>query len=346
VNAGLFIQWLLKWQHLAPGTQLSGEEGLLEVIRQLQGFEIPANAWEREILAKRVTDYDKDTLDRLCFSGQIGWGRLSPHPATLAETNKDSGLPNKKRVIPTSIAPITFFVRGETGWMAIHQQKAEQSDFSRLSHAAKSIYEYIEAKGASFFTDIVRGAGRLGAEVETGLWELVTAGLVTADGFDNLRALIDPRRRLDRRRRLQARYSGGRWSILHPGETLEHAQQMEAVCWMLLKRYGVVFRDLLAREKNLPRWRDLLLALRRLEDRGEIRGGRFIDGFLGEQFALPYAVDSLRAMKKQQPETSEIKIAAADPLNLAGIILPGARVTAAAGKEVVIQALLYNPSDK
>ena len=344
VSPAQFVRWLLTWQHVTPGTQLRGEQGLLEVIRQLQGFEISANAWEQQILARRVVDYDSDMLDRLCLSGAVGWGRLSPHPATLLDANEElinsdaSAMPNKRRVIPTSIAPITFFVREEANWMSGHNRLANAEELTGLSPVAKSILTYLQQRGASFFTDIMRGVDNLKSEVETALWELVAAGLITADGFDNLRALIDPRRRLDKkRRRIGLRYSTGRWSLLHTEDVTNHAEQMEATCWVLLKRYGVVFRDVLAREKTIPRWRELLIAFRRLEDRGEIRGGRFVTGFLGEQFALPYAVDSLRAIRKKESDNELITLAAVDPLNLVGIILPGSRIAAFSGKTVILQ---------
>jgi ATP-dependent Lhr-like helicase len=202
---------------------------------------------------------------------------------------------------------------------------------------------FLRTRGASFFADIVRGAGKLKAEVETGLWELVAAGLVTADGFDNLRALINPKRRSGHGtgKTSRPRHSAGRWSLLHhfEGQLDGHAtnQAVEGVCRMLLARYGVVFRELLARESILPRWRELLIAFRRLEDRGEIRGGRFITTFIGEQFALPIAVESLRAMRSVQPTGEIITISAADPLNLAGIVVPGERVPAISGKHLSFQ---------
>jgi ATP-dependent helicase Lhr and Lhr-like helicase len=158
----------------------------------------------------------------------------------------------------------------------------------------------------------------------------VAVGFITADGFDNLRALIDPKRRAGQGggKSTRPRDSVGRWSLLFAGEAGEHAAQMEAICWMLLKRYGVVFRELLARESILPRWREVLIALRRLEDRGEIRGGRFVSGFVGEQFALPFAVESLRAGRTEPANGEVITVSAADPLNLAGILVPGERVAA------------------
>ena len=194
-------------------------------------------------------------------------------------------------------------------------------------------------RGASFFADIVRGTGKLKAEIETALWELVAAGLLTADGFDNLRSLIDPKRRAGQGsgRTARPRHSAGRWALLHAEEAVDRTRVLESTCWMLLKRYGIVFRDVIARESNLPTWRELLMTFRRLEDRGEIRGGRFIDGFLGEQFALPVAVESVRAMRKLAPANETITISAADPLNLVGILVPGERVPAISGKIVTFR---------
>ena len=194
-------------------------------------------------------------------------------------------------------------------------------------------------RGASFFADIVRGTGHLKAEVETALWELVAAGLVTADGFDNLRALIDPKRRAGHGsgKSARPRHSTGRWSLLHTAPSSDHAATVEATCWMLLRRYGVVFRDLLARESVVPTWRELLIAFRRLEDRGEVRGGRFVAGFIGEQFALPIAVESLRAARHAPLRGETVTISAADPLNLVGVLLPGERVPAVSGRFVILR---------
>ncbi|HKU23009.1 MAG TPA: hypothetical protein VJQ50_18495, partial [Terriglobales bacterium] len=331
VTAAQFMRWLLRWQHIAPGTQTIGERGTLEVLQQLQGFEIPASAWERQVLARRIANYDPKVLDQLCLTGAVGWGRLSPHPATLEDSAE-----GKRRVIPTSVAPITFYVREEADWLPPH---TDHQDGRGLSHGARQVLEFLRQHGASFFADIVRGTDKLKAEIETSLWELVAAGLVTADGFDNLRALIDPKRRSGQGsgRMNRPRHSSGRWALLYPGEAAERTRQVEAACWMLLRRYGVVFRDLLAREAIVPKWRELAMAFRRLEDRGEVRGGRFIGGFLGEQFALPVAVESLRAMRKTEPSGESITISAADPLNLVGIIVPGERVPAISGKTVTFR---------
>jgi ATP-dependent Lhr-like helicase len=235
-------------------------------------------------------------------------------------------------VVPTSVAPITFFVREEADWML--PRRPEEDEGTGLSHGARELLGYLRQRGASFFADLVRGTGRLKAEVETALWELVAAGLVTADGFDNLRALIDPKRRSGHGagRVARPRHSTGRWSLLYAGENTERVRAVEATCRMLLQRYGVVFRDLLARETIVPKWRELLDAFRRLEARGEVRGGRFVSGFLGEQFALPVAVDSLRATRKMEPSGETVTVSAADPLNLVGILVPGERVPAVSGR--------------
>jgi ATP-dependent Lhr-like helicase len=353
VTASQFMNWLLRWQHLAPGTQVRGEHGTLEVIRQLQGFEIPASAWERFVLARRISDYDPAHLDQLCLAGVVGWGRLSPHPATLEVTgSNENGRDTRRRVIPTRVAPIAFFVREDADWLRPHHPGAEDSATSFLSPVAQSLLELLKHRGALFFPDMVRATGRLKAEIETGLWELVAAGLVTADGFENLRALVTPKglssggvgKGIGKVRR--PRHAPGRWSLLHT-EGADRDRSVESCCWMLLRRYGVVFRDLLTRETNLPRWRELQIGYRRLEDRGEVRGGRFVDGFVGEQFALPVAVESLRAHRKlpQNAPGERVIIAAADPLNLVGIIVPGERIPAISGRSVTFRDGVWEADD-
>jgi ATP-dependent Lhr-like helicase len=343
VTSAQFMRWLLRWQRLAPGSQMQGERATLEVLKQLQGFEIPANAWERHVLSRRIANYDPKWLDQLCLTGAVGWGRLSPHPATVdygpdPKSAVDSEAPKKKRrVIPTSVAPITFFVREDADWMSPRNPQTADPSSRGLSEGALQVMEFLRHRGASFFADIVRGTEKLKSEIETALWELVAAGVVTADGFDNLRSLIDPKRRAGQGngRTARPRHSSGRWALLYTDQIVERNRAVEATCWMLLKRYGVVFRDVLARETNLPKWRELQVAFRRLEDRGEIRGGRFVDGFIGEQFALPVALESLRAARKIQPEDGQVvTISAADPLNLVGILVPGERVPSISGRTV------------
>ena len=368
VTAAQFMNWLLRWQHIASGTQVRGEHGTLEVIRQLQGFEIPANTWERFVLGRRIADYDPAYLDQLCLAGAVGWGRLSPHPATLEAMDRSDGsgfVPTSsehsiaseqppqriRRVIPTRVAPIAFFVREEADWMRPHHPGAEDSATSFLSPVARELLELMKQRGALFFPDMVRATERLKAEVETGLWELVAAGLVTADGFENLRALVTPKTssssaigssRLAMAKMRRPRHAPGRWSLLH-SEGADRDRHVESCCWMLLRRYGVVFRDLLTRETNLPRWRELQIGFRRLEDRGEVRGGRFVDGFQGEQFALPVAVESLRANRKLPMNGERVVIAAADPLNLVGIIVPGERIPAISGRSVTFRDGVWEP---
>jgi ATP-dependent Lhr-like helicase len=345
-----FLRWLLRWQHVAPGSQLVGERGLLEALHQLQGFEIPANAWERQVLARRMREYDPAALDRLSLTGAIGWGRLSPHPATVEHSAGRS-----RRVIPTSVAPITFFVREEADWMQPRRHGDEEEQEHGLSAVAREILGFLRRRGASFFTDVVRGTGKLKSEVETGLWELVAAGFVTADGFDNLRSLIDPKRRAGQGhgKTSRPRHAPGRWALLYVGDGLEGSESQrqerraEATCWMLLRRYGVVFRELLARESGLPRWRELQVAFRRLEDRGEIRGGRFVSGFIGEQFALPLAVESVREIGRAPTMGEMVTVSAADPLNLVGIVVPGERVPAISGRTVTYRdGVAYEPQEE
>jgi ATP-dependent helicase Lhr and Lhr-like helicase len=323
VTAAQFMRWLFRWQHIAPGTQLLGERGTLEALHQLQGYEAPANMWEHHILSRRVAAYDPKNLDQLCLSGAVGWGRLSPHPAILIDSSERG-----RRVTPTSVAPITFFARDDAEWMSPPHSELSAEAQPGLSPAARSVLQFLKERGASFFADIVRGTRKLKAEVETALWELVAVGFITADGFDNLRALIDPKRRAGQGhgRLARPRDSVGRWSLLFHGDSGDPNARMEAICWMLLKRYGVVFRELLTRESILPRWRELLITFRRLEDRGEIRGGRFVSGFVGEQFALPVAVESLRASRNEPATAQIVTISSADPLNLSGIIVPGEKI--------------------
>jgi len=330
-TAADFMRFLTRWQHMARGTQLHGVDGVFHILKQLQGFEIPASAWETVVLPRRVVDYDPELLDRLCLSGEIAWGRLSPHKAF------DPDSPTK-RVRPTSIAPIAIFRREDFSMLA-----AERAE-TPLSHPANDVLEALKKRGACFFVDLVKSSGRLAAEVEEALWELVAAGLVTADGFDNLRALIDPKRRSGegRGRMNRPRHSAGRWALLDQAEP--GTNNVEFFAKQLLDRWGVVFRDLLAREPLAPAWRDLLVTYRRMEARGEIRGGRFISGFVGEQFARPEAVDMLRLVRRSPQMGEEVEVALADPLNLTGIVIPGPRSSAQTLGFIMIGPDMNEPS--
>jgi ATP-dependent Lhr-like helicase len=320
VTAAQFQRFLLRWQHLVPLSRLHGVDGTLQIIKQLQGYEISAAAWEADVLSRRVARYEPEFLDQLCLSGEVMWARLSPHPAFEAA--------EPRRVRPTRTAPIAIFLRESADWLAAPDPDRKTPAFS---HAAREVLTQIEQRGASFFADLVRSTGRLASEVEDGLWELVAAGLVTADGFENLRSLVDPKRRRGegRGRFARPRHAAGRWALVrHPEARVSTDARAVAFADQLLGRWGVLFRDLLAREALAPPWRDLLPVLRRKEAQGEIRGGRFVSGFSGEQFARPEALDLLRAIRRSATETDEpLDVSNADPLNLAGIILPGPRVS-------------------
>jgi len=319
VTSADFMRFLGRWQHLAPGTQLHGADGLFQVLRQLQGYEISAAAWESNVLPRRVADYDPELLDRLCLSGEIMWGRLSPHPALETEGGR--------RVRPTRVAPLALFLRED----AKRLLSPAPNQLPLLSHPARDVFVALESHGASFFNELVRATGRLASEVEDGLWELVAAGLVTGDGFENVRALIDPKRRRGegRGRSARPRHAAGRWALLvRESNRAEVATDIEFFATQLLDRWGVVFRDVLSRETLSPAWRDLLQVYRRMEARGEIRGGRFVSGFVGEQFARPEALDLLRHLRRSAKTGEQLEIAPADPLNLSGIVLPGPRTGA------------------
>jgi ATP-dependent Lhr-like helicase len=360
VTAAEFMRFLFQWQHVSPGSRLHGEAGLLGIIAQLSGFEAAASAWEPHLLRTRLAKYEPELLDRLCLSGAVSWGRLSPHPR-LAHV----GELERRRIIPTSVAPISIFPREESEWLrdVFHDDVVSNGPdpFARLSSVAQDLRRTLHERGASFFADLVRMTNHLSTEVEEGLWELVAAGLVTADGFDNLRALMDPRRRRaeGRERSRRPRHSAGRWALLRQAAghqpsaissepvasvtsrlTPYASRSIEPVARQLLRRYGVVFRDLLGREALALSWRDLLVQYRRMELQGEIRGGRFVSGFTGEQFSLPEAVESLRAVRKRNESgaaSHDIKLSASDPLNLAGVILPGPRVPAVPSNFVVFR---------
>jgi ATP-dependent Lhr-like helicase len=343
VAPAVYMRWLLQWQHLAPQTQLSGEEGVFEALRQLEGFEAPAIEWERTLLPARVANYDPRWLDALCLSGAVGWGRISPHPAWSAG---DGVAP--RRVIPTNAAPITFYIRETADWLphALARQSIEEERLAAaLSPNTLQLRTLLRQRGACFANDIQRIANLTRQQTQHALWELATAGLAAADGFDQLRACMDPRRKATTTESLgkrPARNSAGRWSLLteelHAAPTVfEQARRadaaIESFARQLLARYGILFRDVVTRESNAPKWRELLNILRRLEARGEIRGGRFISGFAGEQYAFPEAMESLRAGRSRDC-SAIVPVSATDPMNLAGIVIPGDRIAAVPGKQI------------
>jgi ATP-dependent helicase Lhr and Lhr-like helicase len=311
VTSAQFMRFLCRWQHLTPGTQLHGVDGLFQILRQLQGYEVSAATWESFVLPRRVAGYEPEWLDRLCLSGEIAWGRVSPHPAFESD--------GARRVRPTRVAPVAIFLREDAAALL-----PPAGQMPALSHPARDVLTALEARGALFFHELLRSTGRLASEVEDGLWELVAAGLVTADGFENLRSLIDPKRRRGegRGRFARPRHAAGRWALL---DRREQEPGSEFLAKQFLDRWGVVFRDMLAHETLAPPWRDLLQIYRRMEARGEIRGGRFVSGYVGEQFARPEAVDVLRHLRRSGEHADPIEIAPSDPLNLTGVVLPGPR---------------------
>ena len=311
VPTATYVAFLQRWQHVAPTSRLHGIDGTLQIVKQLEGYEIPAAAWEASILPARIAGYRPEYLDRLCYAGDVMWGRLTPHPA-LEAGSEQSG-----RVRPTKLAPIALLLRANAEELIVRREGV-----CGLSHAALETLAEIERLRAPFFAEILRAGKRLPSEVEEALWQLVAAGLVTADGFDALRSLSDAKRRLgEKGLRARPRSSSGRWTLL-----LGSLERIEAETFArrLLARWGVLFRDVIARESLAPPWRELLAVLRRMEARGEIRGGRFVAGFVGEQFALPEAIETLRSVRRTGGEPEPLAPSAYDPLHLTGIILPGA----------------------
>ena len=359
VRARDFMRFLFAWQRVAPGEQAEGPASLAGLLGQLEGFEVPAGAWESEILPARLLQYDPVWLDTLCLSGRVAWGRLSP-PGGGPRVSPRSG--------PIRSTPIALVTRPNLDlWEALapgaNPPDLELSSAARLTHAA------LHRDGASFFGDLARATRLLDSQLEDALGELAAWGLVTADSFTGLRALLVPssRRRPGKGAKRRGRTAifgmenAGRWSLVRAssdgllegdaervdapasgGRVPENGRQLasnvvEAAAEIYLRRYGLVFRRLLTREATAPPWRDLVRVYRRMEARGEIRGGRFVAGFQGEQFALPEAVGRLRKIRRQKDEAL-ISLSGADPLNLVGIVTPGSRVAALTDNRVLYRA--------
>jgi ATP-dependent Lhr-like helicase len=332
VSAADFMRFLLDWQHTAPDERMEGPDAVAAVVSQLEGFEAAAAAWEAEILPTRVSGYEPSWLDDLCLAGRVVWTRLDAPKMSPDRTQGPS---------PVRSTPVTLLTRKNLPvWMTL--VKPAGAGELRLGSRAQAVADYLAQHGASFFDDIVQGLDQPRSFIEEALGELVAVGLVSSDGFSGLRALLlpsDRRKRLSGGRRRRTALLGvedaGRWALIRRKPPAEDGNQklpretVEQIARTLLKRYGVVFWRLLAREAEwLPPWRDLLMALRRLEARGEIRGGRFVAGFSGEQFALPEAVGVLRGTRNEDKAGKLTVISGADPLNLAGILLPGPKVPA------------------
>jgi ATP-dependent helicase Lhr and Lhr-like helicase len=338
VAARDFLRFLLSWQRVAQDTRMEGPDALDEVVDQLEGFGAPAVAWETEILPARLAGYEPAWLDERCLAGRLTWTRLAPR------TGRTNG--GERRAAPVRTTPITLLARQHAPfWAAL----AARADTAEPSPRAQAVAEFLRQHGASFFDEIVAGSGLLRSQLEAALAELVALGRVTSDSFGGLRALLVPSDRRQpfagaRRRRRTVTFGmagAGRWSLVRraplpqPPSGVEDAA-VEHLARTLLRRYGVVFWRLLEREAGaMPPWRDLLRVYRKLERRGEIRGGRFVAGFSGEQFALPDAVGALRAARRKPASDALVSLSGADPLNLAGILTPGPRLPALTGNRVL-----------
>ena len=336
VSAQDYMRFLLRWQHLTPDTRLQGKGGLRQALRQLQGFAAPAAAWEREILPARIGAYQPGWLDELCLAGETTWARLTP--------KRSEG--NGSALAPSKTTPITIALRSDFP-LLLAAVRGEEAPPEPTGGASREVLALLRTKGALFFDEIVAETRRLPTDVEGGLRELVARGLVNADGFQGLRRLAGGRSRPQRRRPAfgpGGAYLGGgpagRWAVTPqvqepPCESVE--ELAEGVATILLARYGVLFRDLQTRESMTLPWREIVRALRRLEARGEVRGGRFVSGFAGEQYALPEAVEALRAVRRRERSGERVQVSAVDPLNLVGVVLPGEKVTARLGTTITLE---------
>jgi ATP-dependent Lhr-like helicase len=335
VTAQDLMSFLLRWQHVTPGSERQGRAGVMAVVDQLQGFEIAAGAWEETVLPARVENYQPRWLEDLCLSGELVWGRL----ALRVDTEDDAS--RRGSATPSRATPVTFALRQDLSWLL--QGARGDAVASEPAHGAgRDVLDALRSQGAMFHSQLREATGRLPVEVEEGLWDLVARGIVTADGFQAVRSLLSARQawkrrhRHEQRSRLGARRvpnwregGEGRWALLPvPGNTDDPDGLAEQVAGQLLARWGVVFWDLMARENLALPWREVVWALRRLEARGLVRGGRFVTGFSGEQYALPEAIDELRQVRRATRDGETVHLSAADPLNLVGIILPGSRIPA------------------
>jgi ATP-dependent Lhr-like helicase len=337
ISSSAFIRFLLRWQHVDPAVRLQGEGGLLTAIEQLQGFESASGALEDEVLLSRVSDYSPVMLDRLCLGGEVLWGRVS---LQASETQNRTVSPLGRTAFSRA-TPITMVLRDSLDWIL----GPTGQDAEGLTGATKEVVEFLNKRGASFLSDIVSATQRLPSDVEEALWTLAASGKVTVDGVEALRQRLGGTARRPRpngrnvrpnsRPNLNRRRGYSRWSLLEPFDPVD--DRSEPIARQLLGRYGVIFPELLARDALTYRWRDLVRVCRRLEARGEIRGGRFVSGFIGEQFALPEAVELLRKTKNAEPDGRFIAISACDPLNLAGILSPGHKVPAVLRNRLVFR---------
>jgi ATP-dependent Lhr-like helicase len=333
VSPAVFLRFLAAWQHAAPSSGGRGRDGLLQAIEILEGFEAPIEAWESALLPARVERYDPDDLEALALGGAVVWGRFA------AREPQEENAP--RRATLTRSSTVSLALRDDLPWLVERQTKVPL-----LSSRARALYDVLAERGASFPADLAIALRLLPAELDAAVGELVARGLATLDGFAALRRLagLTPSRaaaaraagRFVRRRGPRVAGGEGRVALLDRSGPAPEDRTREMAA-MLLRRWGVLFRDLLAREGVAPPWRALLPELRRAEARGEVRGGRFVDGVVGEQFALAEAVEALRAARRGGGDERPHEIAASDPLNLTGILLPGRRIPAVARGRLLLR---------
>jgi ATP-dependent Lhr-like helicase len=348
------VRFLTCWQHVAAGTQAEGRSGLLAVIEQLQGLEVAAGEWERQVLPARVAHYDPRWLDELCLAGEVAWARLTPRPEREPHPADGAVTPAVRRgsSTPSPATPLAIVARQDLAWM-LAAVRGDKAPAEPAAGASADLLAVFRDRGACFRSELAPASGRLSSEVDEGLWDLVARGIVTADAFSAVRSLLSARLRL---RRPQGAHRGatrraalgrqrasvgtgigeGRWSLLPAADDTGTGSQSgppaeelaEAVAWQLLARWGVVAWELWARESYRVPWRDVVRALRRLEARGQALGGRFVAGISGEQYSTPEAVALLVEVRADPGRGDEVVVAGADPLNLTGEWLGGTRVPA------------------
>ncbi len=334
VSLAQFGAFLARWQHVAPGTRLEGRRGLAAVVGQLQGTEVAAAEWEHSVLPARLEHYDPAWLDELCLAGAVAWGRLTPRPESPEGRRRGSAT-------PSPATPLALARREDLAWL-LQAARGAEAPAEPAAGAAADLLEVLRRKGASFRPELQAASGRLPVEVDEGLWDLVARGLVTADAFAAVRSLLSARARWARRQRRGFRAHGlarggvaegeGRWSLLPRGDETGVEELAEAVAAQLLARWGVVVYELWRTESFKVPWRDVVRALRRLEARGEVLGGRFVAGLSGEQYALAEAYRDLEELRRSRAALA-VTVAACDPLNLTGVLF-GARVPAVRGRTV------------
>jgi len=320
-----FMRFLFRWHRLHD--PVTGASGLSKILQQLEGYNLPAACWESDILAKRVKPYLASELDQLFTEGRFIWLRLK----TPGENNPKSA---------SKTTPIALISRANIDFWRQLSTLPDQATMA-LSSNAQKVYAALKEWGASFFPELVRETGLLKTQLEQALGELAACGLITSDSFHGLRMLVTPQKTLHRRSRRHPYHdpmaAAGRWSLLRPlrPNAKDSYAHVEHIARTLLQRYGIVFRKVLEREEGIPSWRELLYIYRRLEARGDIRGGRFVQGFAGEQFALPEAQSLLKDIRKLSKTAELTVLSAADPLNLTGIITPGDRIVSSSSQRLV-----------